>query len=334
MTEDPRPRVTIVVTQRDHLSDAMRALEALYQHTAAPFHLLYVDTGPTGRFGRELVREARRRGFALIRSERQLLQNEARNLAFERVETPYVVFLDNDMIVASGWLTHLLDAADATGAEAVGPMICEGEPLHRIVHAAGGRVDIIEQPTGSADPGRHLMVDQAHYLDPVEAAPVERQETGMLEVHGVLVRTDFFRRIGGFDEAMRNTREHVDFSLSIKQAGGRLMLEPAAMTTLLLPTPVSPAEARYFLYRWNAIDEVAGLEHMARKWNLTWDESLRKRKANAGWRKSRHLIKPWGRRMLLGLKWRPFTRWLERIDASRDAARVAQNEQARSGRRH
>ena len=138
----PRPDVTIIVVPREGFRVTGRALEALYERTQYPFSLVYVDTGSPRATRRRLESEARERGFTLIRTERYLTPNQARNLAFAHAKSQYVVSLDNDVLVTPGWLDALVRCAEDTGAAVVGPVTCIGEPEGEIVHSAGGLAHI------------------------------------------------------------------------------------------------------------------------------------------------------------------------------------------------
>src|SRR5262245_19121199 len=103
--------VTIVVSQRERFGDSARSLDSIYEHSDAPFDLVYVDGG-SPRYVRDYIATAASaRGFKLIRSEVFLSPNQARNLGLYHVRTRYVVFIDNDVVVSPGWLTPLIACA-------------------------------------------------------------------------------------------------------------------------------------------------------------------------------------------------------------------------------
>ena len=96
------PLVTIVVVPRERFGVTRRSLEAIYANTPGPFHLVYVDGGSPASIRRYLADEARARGFTLVRTDRYLAPNEARNLGLRHARTRYVVFIDNDAVPAPG----------------------------------------------------------------------------------------------------------------------------------------------------------------------------------------------------------------------------------------
>jgi hypothetical protein len=116
------PVVTIVVVPRERFTYAPQCLESLYAHTDVPFHLVWVDGGSPSSIRHYLRAQAAVRGFELVQTDHYLWPNRARNLGLRRVRTPYVVFMDNDVVVAPEWLGALVRCADETGATVVGPL--------------------------------------------------------------------------------------------------------------------------------------------------------------------------------------------------------------------
>ncbi len=141
------PLATIVVLPRERFSYAKPALASVLAHPPAPHRLVYVDAGAPPALRRYLEDAAQSHAFELVRVSRYLSPNRARNLGLARVCTPYVVFLDNDVVVTPGWLESLVTCAEETQATVVGPLVCEGEPLRcasiaRVGGAAYGSLEV------------------------------------------------------------------------------------------------------------------------------------------------------------------------------------------------
>lgn len=146
------PRVTIVIVPRDHFSDTRESLESIFAHTDMPFKLIHVDGGSPRQVKQYIQSKARLKNFNVIRIEHYLSPNHARNIGLREL----VVFMDNDAVVAPGWLQPLVECADETGAVVVSPLNCEGKPLHQTIHFAGGEATI--QQNRSENPiGRHII---------------------------------------------------------------------------------------------------------------------------------------------------------------------------------
>jgi len=108
-------QVAIVVVPRERFSYAARSLESIYEHTDYPFSLVYVDGGSPAATRRYLAQKARENSFQLIRTNHYLSPNQARNLGGKDVNSKYVVFIDNDVLVTPGWLGALVGCAEQTG---------------------------------------------------------------------------------------------------------------------------------------------------------------------------------------------------------------------------
>lgn len=101
MTE---PNVTIVVVPRERFSCTQQSLESIYEYTEFPFKLIYVDGNSPHKVRRYLEAKSEEKNFELIRTNYYLSPNHARNIGLSRVDTKYLVFVDNDVIVSPGWL--------------------------------------------------------------------------------------------------------------------------------------------------------------------------------------------------------------------------------------
>jgi GT2 family glycosyltransferase len=223
-----------------------------------------VDGGSPPATAAYLREAAARRGFRLIRTDHLLSPNRARNLGAAGVRTPFLVFIDNDVVVAPGWLGALVGCAEETGASVVGPMNFEGRPLHAKIHFSGGeaRVDV-------ASPGGR---PERRLVDRIEKdAVTERRPTGCAEFHCMLVRTADFVRVGGLDEQMLSTRENVDFCMAIAAAGGSIYLEPRSKITYLFPSPLRLSDVPFFALRWSDAWDLASFHRLRDKWSLVED---------------------------------------------------------------
>lgn len=260
--------VTVVMVPRQRFSFARRALENLFAQTG-PCRLVYVDAGSPPPLRRWLESEAGRRGFRLLRSDAYLSPNEARNLGLQEVDTEYVVFVDNDVLVAPGWLTPLVRCAEETGAWIVGPLYCIGEPLFRTIHMAGGVLHFEDRPGGRRLIDHHRLSNQplALYRGELVREPCE-----FVEFHTMLVRRDVFDRVGPLDEALLSTPEHLDLCLLVRAAGGSVWFEPESVVNYVPATRLRRGDARFYMLRWSERWNRASLAHFKRKWAIADDD--------------------------------------------------------------
>lgn len=268
------PQVTIVVVPRERFSLTQRSLESIYENTTIPFKLIYVDGGSPARIRDYLAAQAREKNFQLIRTEYYPSPNHARNLGLAQVDTEYVVFMDNDVVVAPNWLKNLVQCAQETGAAVVSPLVCQGQELHEFVHCAGGESAVIED--NKSDRLRRRLHDKI-YKQGKRIADLgdflQRQPTGLAEFHCMLVRTAILDKIGGqLDPAMMNTKEHVDFCVAIAEAGGAIYLEPTSLVTYINGMPLELSEIPFYMVRWSDEWGRTSLNRLRDKWNLTEDD--------------------------------------------------------------
>lgn len=268
------PLVTIVVVPREQFSKAEASLESIYATTPQPFDLVYVDGNSPPALRDVLAAQAAVRGFTLLRTERYLTSNEARNLALPHVRTSYVTFVDNDVFVTPGWLDALVRCAEETGAWAVGPLYCygtdgsSGKPW--LIHTAGADLRIIDEG------GRRLHEEHRHVLKPVaEVLPdLRREPIDLVEFHCMLVRRDALTRTGPFDERLLSFMDHMDFCMAVRQAGGAVYFEPEAVVTHLAPPPFAGIDIPYFLLRWSDAWLHESARYFAAKHGLRADADL------------------------------------------------------------
>lgn len=303
------PEITIIITPRERFSHARTSLESLYAHTRQPFRTIYIDGGSPAALRDYLVERSRQWQFELIRCDRYLSPNQARNIGLSRVTTPYVAFINNDVEVTPGWLEALLDCARNTNAAVVCPLLCVGQPLHQTIWLAGGEARIALRVRGR-QMSRHLF--EQRYFAGSQVADVrdrlQRRRVEYAKLHCALVKRDLFDRIGEMDERLLSAREHVDFSLRTTRAGEAIYVEPSAVVTSVPPQQFAPADLSYFLLCRSDEWERASLLHFQQKWQLSEESAhLRQRLRDLGRRRQEATLQPLVRRLSFGQS----NAWLE-----------------------
>lgn len=299
-THATKPSVTIVISPRERFSFTQQNLESIYQDTLIPFELIYVDGGSPESIKTYLQKESQSRNFKLIRTEQYLAPNQARNLAIPHVSTEFVLFVDNDVLVSPNWLERLLHCAEETAATVVCPLTCIGKNVNEIVHLAGGEAHIYEEAQEDGSIAR--KVHEKHYFVNRSVAEVKdqlhRQQCEFAEFHCMLVKTNIFQTIGLLDEKLLSTREHIDFCMSVTNAGGTIYCEPYSVVTYVPDLPLNWADISFFLLRWSDAWELSSLEHFQQKWKLTKkDKYFKKRYKRLGHRRHSAFLRPLVRRI-------------------------------------
>jgi GT2 family glycosyltransferase len=287
------PEVTIIVAPRERFSYTRESLESIYENTEYPFKLIYVDGNSPSDIRRYLEEQAREKKFELIRTEYYLSPNHARNLGLRQVNSKYVVFLDNDVIVTPGWLKTLVNCAEETKATVVSPLICQNLPLHSEVHCAGGESGVKVEIKG--DITRRKIIEkiykQGRMVEDI-LPQLQRQKTGLAEFHCMIVRTEIFKQIGVLDEGLMNTKEHLDLCMLVTEAGGSIYLEPESLITYVPGPPLKWSDLHFYMLRWSDAWELSSLKHLRDKWNLTEDEYFQNKYESLGRRRHYTIISP------------------------------------------
>lgn len=271
--------VTVVVVPRDHFSDAVESLESIIANTDYPHSLVYVDGGSPRPVADEIKRLSSKHNFRIIRTEHYLTPNNARNMGAEGIDSRYVVFIDNDVVVAPGWLKPLVDCAESTGAGIANPLTFQDRPFSTIVHFAGG-MSHIETKEVDGRTERHI-VDKINNT----SVPTENVTSECAEFHCLLIRTEAFRQVGGMDEEMLSTRENLDFCIDMRNHGHEIYIVPASKITYLPPVVMETSDVPYFALRWSDAFDMASFQRFRDKWDLTEDDYFAYQYKNLGWRR-------------------------------------------------
>ena len=306
-------KVTLIVVPRERFSYTRESLESIYQCTKYPFDLIYVDGNSPEHIKNYLQQKAQSEQFQLVRTKHYLSPNQARNIGLQQVnkETDYVVFVDNDIHVTPGWLKKLVNCADEESAAVVCPLVCIGKNLHSKIHLAGGEASIVlELKNGKT----RRKVHEKHYFVNRPVADVKdqlhRRECEFAEFHCVLVRKNIFDKIGLLDEKFLSTREHIDFSMTVTNAGDKIFCEPDSVTTYVPDSGFEWSDLTYFMLRWSDAWEIASLEHFMQKWDLAKkDKYFKKRYRRLGQRRHQAFLRPLVRQLSFG----GYATWLEKV---------------------
>jgi GT2 family glycosyltransferase len=278
-TRQEETTVTIVVVPRERFSVSQASLESIYRNTKMPFDLVYVDGGSPAYVQNYLRAKAAEKGFQLHRTEHFLIPNQARNLGLQLARGRYVVFVDNDVLVAPGWLEALTGCAEETGASVVAPLYFIGKPEKRRIHMAGGDLQVEDRDNGVYMSEQHRFANQ--HLSDVEDR-IKREKCGFAEFHCMLVRKQVLDELGPLDEKLYSLPEHVDLCYSVELAGGSTWLEPDAWVTYLADAPFRLSDIPYFELRWSDDWNNRSISHFEKKWNLVPESPLFNRRFR-GW---------------------------------------------------
>lgn len=282
------PAVTLIVTQRDRFSLTQASLASiLADYAAYPFHLIYVDGNSPPAVAQYLQAQAARYPFlTLMRRERYLRSNQARNLALAFIPaspageavTPaanYVVFLDNDVVVHPGWLGTLVASAEANQAAIAAPLILQGQPTapNLEIHVAGIATKFHPRPRGKRWFEQKQLFCGAK-LQAVEPAALQPAVVDAVEFHSLLIRLDYLDRVN-LDDQFDSLASHTDLCFQVAALGGKILIEPRSQVTFLNPKHIplfERSDLAFYRFKWNEAYTVKTFTHSLKKWKLAADD--------------------------------------------------------------
>jgi hypothetical protein len=260
------PSVTIGVIPTQRFSVSAQALRRLFACTPEPFELLVVDCATPEPYRTEIDGVlAGRAGTRVLRSGRYQFPNQSINQVVAASRTDFVCIIDNDVLVADGWLTRLLGACLEHPADMAVPLIREGldgsGPFHFDV-----RLGRIVPLVHGGRPGV-AFVPRAAREDREINAGAERLTVQTFEPHCMLFRREVFEKIGPLDEEL-NTREFVDLMLALHHVQARIVLEPRCLVHYAVPPPVEPAEQAFFAFKWEPRRAEESHRRIQERWHV------------------------------------------------------------------
>ncbi len=143
------------------------------------------------------------------------------NKGLKNVTSKYTVLLNSDILANDGWLDPILDFMDKNpDVFAVMPKILslENKSQFEYAGACGGLIDTFGYPFCKGRVFDHCEEDNGQYDEPSEVF----WATGA----AMVVRTDLFKKFGGFDADFFAHQEEVDLCWRVKNAGYKCYVMP------------------------------------------------------------------------------------------------------------
>lgn len=249
--------MTIGWFPRERFSIAAESLETLLE-TSPPCRLIIVDPGTPPRYMEEICHVLGDHPAEVVSIGRPILPCDSKNLILDRVDTDYVALVENDVLFPPGWLEQLVDACEQAPADVATPLIIEGRGHSpHFDHHLG----VITE--SQLHPGKYEVLPESEPRDSISS----RQQVTFVEQHCLVYRTSTFDRIGRFRHL--NTRDEVDLSLALWDAGCMAVVEPEVQVHYVGPRePPFEDEMPFYSMRWD-LDKARESRQLIRdRWNL------------------------------------------------------------------
>jgi len=219
------PRVSIIIPSQDHASTLKRCISSILDKTTYDnYQIIIVDNQSTQedtfRYYATLEKEPK---IQLLHYDKPFNFSAINNYAAARVDSPFLLFLNNDTEVISGeWLSALLEHAQRKGVGAAGAKLLY--PNDRIQHA-GVILGITGTPGEKGVAGHALKnlpdYNSGHFLRSQVIGNFSAVTAACL-----MMRKEVFDEIGGFDETLAIAFNDVDLCLRIRDAGYLIVYTP------------------------------------------------------------------------------------------------------------
>ncbi len=212
----------VVILNWNGESHLSRFLPSVVEHTAANVDIVVADNGSTDGSIELLLRE-----FPTVKIV-QLDINygfaEGYNRAIEQVDYDYLVLLNSDVEVTSGWVEPLLEEiASSNDIGAVAPKILSlSDPSHfEHAGAAGGCIDYLGYPFCRGRILSHTEQDSGQYDTPCDIFWASGA--------AFACRRDTFISFGGFCAAFFAHMEEIDLCWRMQLAGYSIRYQPQSV---------------------------------------------------------------------------------------------------------
>jgi GT2 family glycosyltransferase len=223
----PDPVVSILVLNYNRADQLFECLESIRTHTNdVPYELIVADNASTDR-APELLRRLDNARVLAFRENLGFVRGN--NAAAAHARGRYLLLLNNDTIVTPGWLSRLVQTMETwPRCGAVGPQFL----------CADGRL----QEAGTMCWANGSVNQYGIYGDAHAPEYQHVREVDYCSGACLLVRTDLFRRLGGFDERFAPCYyEDTDLCFGVRSLGYSVVYQPAAVIYHHGPTEASVA---------------------------------------------------------------------------------------------
>ena len=221
---EPAPLVSVIIPNRDHAADLEKCVLSLLENsTYDALEVIIVENGSGEEETFALYRELEARGNVRVVTwdpgDRGFNYAAINNFGVGEAKGEFLLFLNNDTeLMAPDAIAELVGACRIPGAGAVGARLFY--PDKTIQHAGviigyGGLAGHAFQGKADGDPGYFSRIICTGDYSACTAACL-------------LMRTELFRSLGGFDETLAVAFNDVDLCLRVGEAGYRVVYNPYA----------------------------------------------------------------------------------------------------------
>ncbi len=254
-----RPELAVAFVIREKFSWSLASLKRLYALAGTPFTLYFVDARYPAPVRAELEAFlAGKENVVRIEVPRFLYPSEALNLVVQHAEEPWLLQLQNDVLLSRGAAASMLETARALDCGLVTPLLLDTDEGRLAAHRH------------SADPVR--LVEESGRLvfrdDPAPERRRGRLRMHYFEMHCFLMSRAAARAVTPL--APLSVHEHIDLVAALRAAGEEAYLDENARALFLdsPPVPLRDYEAAFYRFRWEPARARLSQEYVRDRWKL------------------------------------------------------------------
>lgn len=215
------PHVTIIVLNYNGISDTRKCVRSLLRISYPYYSIVVIDNGSKENEAKLLSKSFTDPRVEVIRSAKNLGFTEGNNRILRTVKAPYVVLINNDVIVTPSFLEPIIRAMESDKTIAVSqPKIlwARNKKYFDYAGACGGYLDAFGYPFTRGRVFNSLEQDKGQYN--------EVSDIFWASGAAMIIRTTVFKKIGYFDTRFFNYMEEIDLCFRINKAGHRIVCIP------------------------------------------------------------------------------------------------------------
>jgi GT2 family glycosyltransferase len=207
-------KASIIIVNFNGLSYLSNCIRSVQATTGNDVEIIVVDNNSTDGSAEQLVRDFPE--IWLIRSSENIGFGSGNNIGAQQASGEFVVFLNPDTVVTSGWLDPLIKALeDDTEVGIVTPkLLLAKQPEH--INTCGNNVHI-------------SGITLCRGLHQDRQAMAERADVGAASGCVLVMRRDLFWELGGYDDDLFLYMEDTDLSWRAQLASYRCLYIPESV---------------------------------------------------------------------------------------------------------
>jgi glycosyltransferase involved in cell wall biosynthesis/uncharacterized HAD superfamily protein/hypoxanthine phosphoribosyltransferase len=208
-----KPEVSIIIPAYNNWRYTLNCLKSIAKNTDGDYEVAVIDDASTDATAEVLSRV---KNLNLVTNEQNMGFVESCNRGARASEGKYILFLNNDTMVAKGWLSPLLKIIKKEDVGAVGSKLVYPD---RTLQEAGG---IIWNDGLALNYGRGDDADKPEYN--------YVREIDYCSGASLMVKRELFEKIGGFDERFKpGYYEDSDLCFSLREIEYKVMYQPMSV---------------------------------------------------------------------------------------------------------